>query len=70
MTSLAYAFLLTLLHLADTAWLAALLRQWRHRTGQHLRQVRLPLYHLRSALSQLWLAHAPPPLDFALLNSG
>ncbi len=52
------------------AFLLLLLRQWCHRTGQRLRQVRLPLYRLRSALSRLWLAHAPPSLDFALLNSG
>ncbi len=59
LATLAYAFLL---HLLSEQY--ALLRRWliRYacpRTGAHLRQVRVPLARLRSALSKLWLAHPP-----------
>ena len=60
--STVYAFLLTLLRLADPMWVATLLRQWCQRADKRLAEVRLPLYRLRSALSRLWLAHPPPPL--------
>lgn len=63
MVTLVYAFLLSLLDhdLADLRhWL---LRQWCHRTGERYREAAIPLYRLRSALSRLWLAHPPPPLQ-------
>lgn len=63
MVTLVYAFLLSLLA-ADLADLRqALLRQWCHRTGERYREAAIPLYRLRSALSRLWLAHPPPPLQ-------
>jgi Transposase DDE domain len=59
LATLAYAFLL---HLLSEQY--ALLRRWLiryacRRTGTHLRLVRVPLARLRSALSQLCLAHPP-----------
>jgi hypothetical protein len=44
------------------------LRQWLlrfccHRTGKRHREVSMPLYRLRSALSRLWLAFSPPQLS-------
>lgn len=56
--TLAFAFLLSLLHLSDTvSWL---LKHWCHRTGKWRLKVKTPLYRLRSALSRLWLAFQPP----------
>jgi len=64
MVSLVYAFLLSLLapHLGPLV--QELLRNWCHRTGERYRQAAIPLPRLRSALSALWLSHAP------VLNSG
>jgi hypothetical protein len=45
-----------------------LLDHWCHRTGKRSRSVATPLYRLRLALSQLWLAYRPPTLP--ILNSG
>jgi hypothetical protein len=62
MASLAYAFLLSLLHpdpFLSTQWL---LDHCCPRTGEWQRKVLLPLYRLRFALSRLWLFHSPIPL--------
>jgi len=53
LATLAYAFLLALLHPQATALRSWLLRTWCHRTGAHSREVRQPLYRLRSAISRL-----------------
>lgn len=59
LATLAYAFLLHVLCEQD-AWVRRwLIRYACHRTGAHLRQVKVPLARLRSALSKLWLAHPP-----------
>jgi hypothetical protein len=64
MATLAYAFLLTLLAPRYALLCLWLLRSFCHRTGWHLREVKAPLYRLRSALSRLWQQHPP---NFALL---
>jgi hypothetical protein len=69
MVSLVYAFLLSLLAPYLHALLTWLFRHFCHRTGKRYRATSLPLYRLRSALSQLWLAHPPSP-SFAFENSG
>lgn len=69
MVSLVYAFLLSLLAPHFHALRTWLFRQFCHRTGKRYRAASLPLYRLRSALSQLWLAHPPSP-TFAFENSG
>jgi len=63
MATLAYAFLLSLLSPCDDLLRLWLLRFYCHRTGWHLREVKTPLYRLRSALSRLWQQHP----NFALL---
>ncbi len=45
-----------------------LLAHWCHRTGKRSRSTAAPLYRLRLALSQLWLAYRPWPLP--RLNPG
>lgn len=45
-----------------------LLDHWCHRTGKRNRTTAVPLYRLRLALSQLWLAYRP--LTLPRLNSG
>jgi hypothetical protein len=60
MVTLVYAFLLSLLHTHFQTLRHLLLRRWCHRTGKRYRDVSIPLYRLRSALSRLWLAHPPP----------
>lgn len=58
MATLAFAFLLSLLHLPETVtWL---LQHWCHRTGKWRLKVKTPLYRLRAALSILWLTFQPP----------
>ncbi len=69
MVALVYAFLLSLLHSNFEALKNWLLRHWCHRTGKRLREVSLPLYRLRSALSRLWMSH-PPTLQFLWQSSG
>jgi len=66
MVTLVYAFLLSLLTTALEPLRQWLFRHWCHRTGKRYREASIPLYRLRSALSRLWLAHPPPPLQ----NSG
>ena len=70
LVSLAYAFLLHLLDACFDAMRAVLLRNWCHRTGTRYRAVAAPLYRLRSALSRLWQAAAPPGYHQPVLNSG
>ena len=63
MVTLVYAFLLSLLHSSLDFLRHLLLRHWCHRTGKRYRDLSVPLYRLRSALSRLWLAH-PYPLSW------
>ena len=58
--SLAYTFLVSLLHPALTLVRNWLLRTFCHRTGKRSRETSAPLYRLRSALSAFWLSHPPP----------
>lgn len=67
--SLALAFLFSLLRTLPAQTLQDFLRLWCHRTGKRHRDVSMPLYRLRSALSRLWLFYPPPVLAF-LRNSG
>jgi hypothetical protein len=60
--SLAYSFLVWLLHTQPPEWIAQLLRRGCHRTGRRLRVVATPLYRLRAALAALLTAALPPPL--------
>ena len=62
LAALVQAFLFSLLDdllLPLRAWL---LDHWCHRTGKRSRSVAAPLYRLRLALCQLWLAFRPPSL--------
>jgi hypothetical protein len=65
MASLAYAFLLTLLEPFYDPLRLWLLRHYGHRTGQHHRDAKAPLYRLRSALLCLWQDDPP---NFARLG--
>ncbi len=56
--ALAYAFLIRLLALSPANTIALILR-WAHRTGRQARGLYLPIYRLRSALSNLWTKHTP-----------
>lgn len=56
--TLAFAFLLLLL-LTDHELAQKLMRLFCHRTGKKLKQTKVPLYRLRSALSRLWLFYPP-----------
>jgi hypothetical protein len=58
--TLAYAFLLSLLHPDEHELVIWLLRQFWHRTGKWSQKVQAPLYRLRAALSRLWLDYPPP----------
>jgi hypothetical protein len=69
MATLAYTFLLSLLHPEHSALLHWLLRFWCHRTGKRSRDASTPLYRLRSALSRLWLAYLDRT-NRTLLNPG
>ncbi len=66
--ALVQAFLFSLLDKSFSPLRSWLFRYWCHRTGKRSRSVAAPLYRLRLALSNLWLAYRP----FALpkLNSG
>jgi hypothetical protein len=57
--SLAFAFLLSLLDLCFQAIRDQLLGLWCHRTGERYRQMEIPLYRERSAISFLWLTFPP-----------
>lgn len=59
-TSLVYAFLLSLLAPILTRFCAWLLYTFCHRSGKRSRETPAPLYRLRIALSFLWLSHPPP----------
>jgi hypothetical protein len=63
MATLVYAFLLSLLDPDLEKLRQWLLRLWCHRTGKRHRDVSMPLYRLRSALSRLWLDYPPPRLS-------
>lgn len=68
MVALVQAFLFSLLEdllLPLRTWL---LDHWCHRTGKRSRSTAAPLYRLRLALSQLWLAYRP--LTLPRLNPG
>ena len=67
MVSLVYAFLLSLLTAGLDDLLAWLLRYWCHRTGKRHRDVSMPLYRLRSAISRFWLHH---PFVFSFQTPG
>jgi hypothetical protein len=54
LATLAYAFLLTLLHESMELLRFWLLRYYCHRTGRQCRSASLPLTRLRCALSRLW----------------
>jgi hypothetical protein len=70
MVSLVYSFLLSLLASSQSGLSAWLLDHFCPRTGKRHRQVAMPLYRLRLALSRLWLAYTDPiPLPLQL-NSG
>jgi hypothetical protein len=66
--TLAYAFLLSLLHPVAAPLKQWLLSHWCHRTGKRSRETPTPLYRLRMTLSRLWMTHPPPYLG--LLRSG
>jgi hypothetical protein len=65
--TLAYAFLLSLLHPDEQELVKWLLRHFWHRTGKWSHKVQAPLYRLRAALSRFWLDYPPP--FFLLLTS-
>lgn len=67
LATLAYAFLLTLLHTSYEEPRLWLLRYYCHRIGNQCRTVKLPLTRGRCALSRLWQDHPP---DFAAVASG
>lgn len=64
LATLASAFLVSLLDPAETLLRTWVLEQWCHRTGKRGRDTPTPLYRLRSALSQLWLAYSRSPHRF------
>ena len=66
--TLAFAFLLLLL-ITDHQLAHHLIHLFCHRTGKKLKQTKVPLYRLRSALSRLWLLY-PPNLALSMQNSG
>jgi hypothetical protein len=65
MATLAYAFLLTLLEPFYDPLRLWVRRLFCHRTGQHARAAKAPLYRLRGALSRFWQDYRP---NFALLG--
>ena len=69
MTSLAYAFLLTLLRPDLQSVRTLLLERFCHRTGKRSRDTPAPLYRLRAALSYLWNAFFNTVIPL-LQNSG
>ena len=70
LATMAYAFVLHLLSSSFDELRALVLRNWCHRTGKRYQEVAAPLYRLRSALSRLWQAAAPPGYHLPVLNSG
>ena len=65
MVTLAYVFLLSLLHPLLEPMRCWLLRHWCHRTGKRCREATAPLYRLRWAISRLWQDY--DPRDFLVL---
>ena len=61
--------LLSLLDPRCQPLLQVLLRHWCHRTGKRYRDAAIPLPHIRSALSALWLTY-PPTFSISTKNSG
>jgi hypothetical protein len=59
LSTLAYAFLLSLLIEGKSLLRLWLLRSYAHRTGTHTRAAKLPLTRLRCALSRLWQDQPP-----------
>lgn len=70
MTTLCYAFLLSLLAPALTKMVAEVLRRFCHRTGKRSQEVLAPLYRLRAAISRLWMSHPVPFAEFPSQSSG
>ena len=70
MVTLAYVFLLSLLHPLLQTRRLWLLRHWCHRTGKRCREATAPLYSLRAAISRLWLAYDPRDFLFLPKTSG
>ncbi len=68
LAALVQAFLFSLLDESLLPLRAWLLDHWCHRTGKRNRSIAVPLYRLRLALCQLWLAYRP--LTLPRLNSG
>jgi hypothetical protein len=68
LVALVQAFLLSLLDYRLEPLRAWLLQHWCARSDKRNRNVKVPLYRLRLALSLLWLAHRPSTLP--RLNSG
>jgi Transposase DDE domain len=68
--TLAYVFLLSLVHPLQLALRTWLLRHFCHRTGKRCREVTAPLYRLRWALSRLWQAYDPRAFLCLPQNSG
>lgn len=66
--ALVHGFFLSLLSPLWQETVQWLLDTWCHRNGKWSLDVKAPLYRLRLALSQLWLAYRPPCLP--KLNSG
>jgi hypothetical protein len=59
LATLAYAFVLSLLHEGTELLRLWLLRSYCHRTGRRCRDAKVPLPRLRCALSRLWQDHPP-----------
>jgi Transposase DDE domain len=70
LATMAYAFVLRLLHSSFDELRALVLRNWCHRTGKRCQEAAAPLYRLRSALSRLWQTAPPPGYHLPMLNSG
>lgn len=66
LATLAYAFLLTLLHEGMALLRFWLLRYYCHRTGRQSRSAKVPFTRLRCALSRLWQDH---PANFSMLGA-
>ena len=60
MATLAYAFLLSLLHPMENPLIKWLFRHFCHRTGEWSRKVQAPLIRLRLAICHLWLTYPTP----------
>lgn len=70
MVTLAYVFLLSLLHPLLEAMRTWLLRHWCHRTGKRCREATAPLYRLRWAISRLWQDYDPRNFLVLPISSG